>query len=201
MRSNLVPTFSDVDTFQVIPDTIPYLWRFNGAALSVPRPLFRWHPVPNSTSYTIDLSTTPTFTTHVLLIPVPDTTTLPIIDLANGKYYWRVSSSRNGIFSPIDSFSVSTAAARNGPGAAGKGGYCDVVCNRTGVLVHYALLSGQTPSFTLYNLHGTTIYAVRMERSHGVVSIPFTTAIPAGTYIAVLKAGIERYQRSLLLSR
>jgi hypothetical protein len=64
----------------------------DGVTLTTLRPTFDWNDVPGATGYTIQFSTSPTFSTigHTGS-PVASTYT-PTVDLPKGKLYWRVQT-------------------------------------------------------------------------------------------------------------
>ena len=45
VKSSLAPAWSAYDMFQIVPDSIPFLIRYNGAVVSAAKPLFAWRPV------------------------------------------------------------------------------------------------------------------------------------------------------------
>ena len=106
VQSNLVATWSTTDIFQIVPDSIPALVRFNGAQVSTTKPLFIWHPVTGATAYKIEFADNRAFT-GCYSVPVNDTVYLPAIGLSNGMWYWHVSCSRNfTLFCPMDSVMI-----------------------------------------------------------------------------------------------
>jgi hypothetical protein len=112
VKSNLTAAWSTPDMFQVVPDSIPVLVRFNGATVSTKTPLFKWHPVSGATSYKIEIASDRAFTSGYS-VPITDTVYLPAGGLANGTWYWHVSCSRNiALFCPIDSVEIASTDIR-----------------------------------------------------------------------------------------
>jgi hypothetical protein len=107
VKSDLVETYSMVSRFIILADSIPLLYRFNGAHCTDNQPTFRWSTVEDATSYTIQIDTARAFSAPFIMVPVSDTTYTPAIKLSERIYFWRVSSSRNtSLFSPPDSLVI-----------------------------------------------------------------------------------------------
>ena len=106
VKSNLVNTWSAIDQFTILPDSIPDLVRFNGSTVSTSRPAFVWHPVAKVSDYKIEIADNTNFT-NATSLTVADTTFKPLADLSAGIWYWRVSCSRNyTLFEPADSLRI-----------------------------------------------------------------------------------------------
>ncbi|MDG5816986.1 carbohydrate binding domain-containing protein [Chitinispirillales bacterium ANBcel5] len=114
VRSDLVDTFSLVDTYTLQADSIPYIIRFDGEIINDTRPVLKWHPVPEETIYHVVLSQQSGII-DPLRYPVSDTTFTPLHDLDYGTWYWTVSTDKNrGLWSlPVDSFVVEPPVAIN----------------------------------------------------------------------------------------
>ncbi len=100
--------FSATSSFFIQPDSIPLLYRFNGASVAATRPKFRWHPVVGAVSYILQVDTVFGFSDPVYIMPTSDTAFAPLIDLTPGAaYFWRVSCSKNAaLFSPADTVRI-----------------------------------------------------------------------------------------------
>ena len=81
VKSNLVNTWSAIDQFLILPDSIPDLVRFNGSSISASRPVFTWHPVTNASDYKIEIADNAAFSSATSLT-VADTTFTPLADLS-----------------------------------------------------------------------------------------------------------------------
>jgi Concanavalin A-like lectin/glucanases superfamily/FlgD Ig-like domain len=85
-----------------IPILIPY----------VPNPTINrnpqvsWYSVKSSTSYTIQIDTTPVFTSPLVVNPVSDTHYMPLVNLPVAEIYWRVKSNLSSTYSLTDSFTI-----------------------------------------------------------------------------------------------
>jgi hypothetical protein len=111
VKSNLIDSWSQVDAFQIVSDSIPLLIRYDGAIVSTSRPAFRWNNVNNAKSYTFELASNIVFASP-FIIPLTDSFYIPSADLGGGEWYWRVSCSRNSqLFSPVDSLDIVTSGA------------------------------------------------------------------------------------------
>jgi parallel beta-helix repeat protein len=109
VKSDLNGEYSAADNFYIQPDTIPYLYSFNGAVIKEPRPDFQWQPASSATIYKIQIDTTPAFSSPVVSIDVSDTSFTPLSDLDNNMYYWRVSCDLDfSAYSQIDSLEIDT---------------------------------------------------------------------------------------------
>lgn len=107
VKSNLVDTWSAVDHFTIITDTIPLLIMYNGKTITEKRPTFTWHPVSDTDSYKILLSDNINFTDAITEEDLSDTFYTPESNLDYGKWFWKVSCSKNpDLFSPVDSLEI-----------------------------------------------------------------------------------------------
>jgi hypothetical protein len=103
VKSDLIPEYSPVSRFIIKMDSVPFLYRFNGANCRNPI-TFRWRSMEKVASYWIQIDTVRTFGAPYISLPLSDTLYKPAIMLLQRRYYWRVSSSINlSRFSPIDS--------------------------------------------------------------------------------------------------
>ena len=107
VKCDLVATYSPSSRFIIIADSIPMLYRFNGAHYAENQPTFRWSAVDNAANYTIQIDTSGAFSAPFITVMISDTFYTPAIGLSEGIYFWRVSSSRNTtLFSPQDSLVI-----------------------------------------------------------------------------------------------
>jgi hypothetical protein len=101
--------WSLVSSFTIQPDSVPFPMVYAGAVFSGQRPPFCWHPVSGTTTYRIEISDSDSFNAP-FSVPLSDTVFIPLADLAEGTWYWRVSCERNfSLFSTLDSVVVATA--------------------------------------------------------------------------------------------
>jgi len=107
IKSDLIANFSPIDSFLILSDSVPFPYTFNGGETNNVRPVFKWKPVTGATNYNIEISVENTFASPVIQTPVGDTTFTPVVDLADGTYFWRVSADLSPTgFSPVDSLIV-----------------------------------------------------------------------------------------------
>ncbi len=202
VSSDLVDTYSAPDVFQILTDTVPFLYRFSGDSLDTRTPVFRWHPVPGATNYTIAISSTADFSSPVLVLPVTDTLYTPAVVLDSGTYYWRVSSNRNDIYATPDRFVLpGDLSAGMAQAASLRDGYGLRLLNRSGTLeVRFNVASRQKPVLYLYRQDGRLVRRMTMPGSSGIVDLGAVGTLPAGSYIAVMKAGDAVFtQRALFI--
>jgi hypothetical protein len=110
IRSDLVSTWSGIDEFTILSDTIPFIVRYNGSATSNMRPVFAWNKVAGATSYKFMLAGNRSYADAISL-PLSDTVYIPTVDLTSGKWYWKVSCDRNlSLFCPEDSLIIGATA-------------------------------------------------------------------------------------------
>jgi hypothetical protein len=115
VKSDLYDEYSTASTFYIQPDTIPFLYAFNGSTTSDKRPEFMWIPVTSATTYKIQIDTSLDFTSPITSIEISDTSFTPLSDLGNRMYYWRVSCDLNfSAFSQIDSIEINTGTSIEG---------------------------------------------------------------------------------------
>ncbi len=109
VKSDQVALWSTVDQFEIITDTIPFLKRYNGNTIYERKPQFTWHPVEAVQQYRFLLASKGDFA-NAITIPVEDTTYAVTADLNYGKWYWKVSGSRDfNAFSPVDSLVIDSS--------------------------------------------------------------------------------------------
>ncbi|HMD68566.1 MAG TPA: LamG-like jellyroll fold domain-containing protein [Chitinivibrionales bacterium] len=193
-------------SFTIQPDSIPLLYRFNGATVSQTRPVFRWHPVSSATSYTLQVDTVVGFANPVYIMPTPDTTFVPLIDLtAGGTYYWRVSCSRNAsLFSPEDTVRISQTPvfiADKKIGGAGAAAAIRLVERGS-----HQSLSVRIPEtegrimVTLLSVSGKTLLRSESQNAQ-TLDIPLQSRMTSGVYIVRVTAGVKTYSSRVFLDK
>jgi hypothetical protein len=107
VRSDLNTTYSASDDFEILPPNTPILLTFNGDTVPDPRPQFTWNSIDSVEWYRIEISTDPQFNNIIISTPVGDTVYTPLVDLQDGEYFWRISSSLDpGLNSPVDNLVI-----------------------------------------------------------------------------------------------
>jgi len=113
VKSDLSSSWSIIDTFWIVPDTVPFLIRFNGSQVSTKTPIFMWYSVDGVNTYTIRIARNKNCTGGYV-IPNSDTTYTSPLELDNGKWFWQVGCSNDPkTFSYPDSFEILTTSTFN----------------------------------------------------------------------------------------
>ena len=113
VKSDLNAAFSGTGSFYITPDTIPFLYAFNGSETLERRPLFRWGLVTRAIQYRIQIDTSRIFLSPGVSLDVSDTTFTPLSNLNYTQYFWRVSCDLNtAAYSPVDSVAVVLSSGR-----------------------------------------------------------------------------------------
>ncbi len=200
VKSNLLDVYSARDTFEVVADSVPYLYRFDGDTVNTCTPTLRWRSVPGATSYTIMLDNSRDFSSPLLLIiPIADTLYTPVVALNSGTYYWKVCNNRNGTYADPDHFVVPPSVA-TGVVLSQESAYGLRLLNRNGGLqVSFSTVAGQRPELYVYRQDGRLVHHMTMPNSTGVVDIGAAARLPAGSYIAIMRAGDAVFTRKALL--
>jgi|WetSurMetagenome_2_1015567.scaffolds.fasta_scaffold00185_28 hypothetical protein len=206
VKSDTSLGYSPPSSFTVQPDSIPLLYKFNGATLQQTKPTFAWHPVSNATSYVLQIDTAVGFSSPVYIIPTADTAFMPSTDLSRGTaYYWRVSCGRNAtLFSPADTVRV----ARANDVIAGKkigraGADASIRLIRRGGSRCLSVRIPETTGrvlVTLLSVSGRTLFCAEMQ-SRQSLGIPLQSAMTSGVYIVRVAAGAKAYSSTMFLDK
>ncbi|HUI92323.1 MAG TPA: LamG-like jellyroll fold domain-containing protein [Chitinivibrionales bacterium] len=197
VKSDLVDKWSTVDTFQIMPDTIPFLIRFNGATLSTKRPTFLWHPVANAGGYRIEAASDRNFTQNYTTVPVPDTFYAPLVDMTQGTWFWHVSCGRNyQLFSPADSFVIAPVEVmQNAKAAAGP---LRILSDGSRIrIIQDRAFTGQ-PDVRIYSISGKCLYEGSVNAT-GSGMILLDKCLPAGLYIVEINEANRLTKGKVLL--
>jgi hypothetical protein len=170
-----------------LPPAVPTLVSPANLATAVAlMPSLSWSPVTGATSFSLQVSTTATFSTIVVNETGLATVSTPISGLSNGTvYYWRVRSS-NGQFSDwstVSSFTTLTPAL-----AAPT--LVTPAANATGVALE--------PRLTWSGVTGATSYSLQISASANFATTVVNLTGIAGTYtdvVGVLSANTVYYWR------
>lgn len=104
VKSDLSTTYSRVEMVLILSDSIPELYRFDGATVDTYRPTFKWKPVTGAATYQIKIDSLSTFPSPIVMTPVSDTTFPLPVDIIGKILFWKVSSNlKPDYFSPHDS--------------------------------------------------------------------------------------------------
>ena len=159
-KSNLVNTWSTIDQFMVLPDSIPDLIRYNGDSVSIKRPVFAWHPVANASDYLIEIAGNSGFS-NAMSLKVSDTAFVPLADLGNGTWYWKVSCSRNyALFAPLDSVQVDVVSVGRNP-AVNIRPFVRIVKSNQCVFISFSGYGRGEVNAVVYSVRGQQVSQIR----------------------------------------
>jgi len=203
VKSNLSPQYSEAEVVHIQPDSIPFLFRFNGDTVNALRPDFKWKPVSGATIYQIELDTLGNFAAPFLSVPTSDTLYSPSIDLWDMKPYWHVSSNRApGVFCLKDSLIVNTITEIHL--VPDGNGYIKKVLNCYQESPHKVRIVFHTQKKTLaevaiYSVTGRLVRRIvrKVDRENKVIfwdgKDRNKKPVSAGTYIIGIKADNRQY--------
>ena len=86
--------------------SVPAIIHYSPDPTYARRPLLTWHPGKGAASYSIQINTTPVFTTPLIADSVSDTTYTPAVDLPLGAICWHVMSKGGRQYSVPDTFTI-----------------------------------------------------------------------------------------------
>jgi hypothetical protein len=71
------------------------------------KPVFRWHKARGAASYRVVIDTAGDFLNPIVILPLPDTMFMPLVNLPLGKIFWKVSANTNfNRYSAVDTFMI-----------------------------------------------------------------------------------------------
>jgi hypothetical protein len=184
VQSNLSTKWSTVDQFSLVVDSIPVLVRFNGAATTQRRPVFKWHKIPGISTFTIYITPAsgPSFMT-----PVQDTQFVPLADLPLGFTIWRVCTGTSGL-----NCSISDAVQINPSGVidkADKDRKSFYAIHRSGKGCGLQVYGQDPVIVSVYNLYGRLL--ARKSLREGTYADILPEKIRSGSYLLTInRAGI-----------
>ena len=201
VKSVLSEAWSTTDMFQIVPDSIPMLLRYDGAVVATAKPLFAWHPVLDASAYTLEIANNSSFT-NGYVIPLTDTSFSPAAVLANGKWFWRVSCSRNpALFSVSDSLVVASVFVQlsNNNDASFAMPFTVQSCKGTIRVTADALTNGSA-AITLFTLVGKTVLSRHVASRCKTTAID-VSKIPANLYLIEIKTGEKLFIQKVMVRR
>jgi len=198
VQSSLAPAWSAFDMFQIVPDSIPFLIRYNGAVVSAAKPLFAWHPVVGAASYTVELADNASFTGGYV-VPLTDTSFTPLVALSNGKWFWRVSSSRNpALFCAPDSLVIASVLARAERSAAAVPFAVRSLRSRIEITADFS--TNANVRITLFTAVGKKVLEHCVTACGTRVSID-AAEISAGVYLMEVMTGEKYIRQKVMLEK
>ena len=205
IKSDLNPTWSDTDYFAIQPDTIPFIFRYNGKAINNKRPVFKWYSVSGATSYIIIIADNSSFN-NAINLPVSDTSYTMQADLDYKKWYWAVSSSYDfDLFCPTDNLVIDSLAPIKNLFSHEKPG---IYISRT--LKNYQIIfRGMSCSgvrATVYNIKGRVVSSIGpMHQGQNILTWDFKDQngmpVSSGIYLLNLVTPEKRLIYRILISR
>ncbi len=205
VKSDLIDTWSAADHFFILADSIPFLLRFNGQNIPNPRPEFKWHPVTGATSYKILIADNSDFN-NAITFPLTDTICILQTDLALGKWFWKVSCSKDlELYSPVDSLIIDVT------------GLLPEISQHTGQGVRFIqshkdlriILGGNNSKNVvadIYNIKGRVVSTLTSNNNrHNALYWNFNDrqgmAVPSGMYVVRVKTPDKVYMRRVIVSK
>ena len=206
VKSDLVDTWSEIDHFTIIPDSIPLLVRFEGVKITNKKPTFSWHPIDGADSYRFMLADNRIFN-NPITTPLEDTSYTLGANLDYGKYFWKVSCSKNlDLYSHVDSLIIDSTTSiylydTEIPGQ-------DISFNKLHTSLHITIgaLQGNAVSMNVYSLNGRIIYTQKYLRNSSNELIwhykdNFGNPVPSGVYLLAVKTERKLYLHKVTISR
>jgi hypothetical protein len=188
VKSSLSAAWSAVDAFQIVPDSVPFLIRFDGATISTTKPQFTWYKVAGAASYTVEIANNNPFSGGYV-VPQTDTSYMPSVALTNGTWFWKVSSNKNlSLFSFPDSFTIVSTKVnlptQSGVTAArftarSSGNKIEISANFT---------SNSNARMILFSMAGKIVLRRALTFSNGTAFVD-AAAIPPGLYMMEIRTG------------
>jgi hypothetical protein len=177
--------------------SVPFLIRYNGRTVESLRPTFVWNKVSGATTYKIEIAKNASFSNFAVATPLADTAYMPLVDLNEGMYYWRVSSDRNfSQFCARDSLVIRKPPTRSIQHNAGfPAVYSCVVGGRpgrqSGSFIQFGLPKASMVTLKVYDIRGKLLKDFsRFYRAPGYFQNPLDmSGFPRGFYIVDFKAG------------
>lgn len=187
VKSDSSSRYSIPDAFTVQSDTVPFLYRFNGAVVDNRRPSFKWHPVNQANSYTLQIDTAGNFSSPLYVLQLADTVFTPYTDLNPGQtYHWRVSCSRNSsLFSPQDTVTIDVALAA---GRLAFAGTQRQLVRTSHNRIDIDNRASMQVSVHIYNLLGKRVLCQEYGSNMTHISVALHD-MPSGLYLCSVKMG------------
>jgi hypothetical protein len=192
VKSNQGMRWSLTDNFVIQSDTIPFIRRFDGAAVDSWRPTFVWSKVAKAATYRIEIASNSLYINPYLITLVSDTMFTPLGDLRTGVSYWHVSCDRNiSLFCQPDSL-VLTAKTFSLKYKTRPSAYsCAVKRLSKSAFIDYELPAASTVSIKLYSLQGKLLKEIAPScKKPGYYESSLSIAdLSRGYYLLDFKAG------------
>jgi peptidyl-prolyl cis-trans isomerase B (cyclophilin B) len=169
-------------------------------------PVFQWSPVPNATSYTLQVSTTSTFTTQSMIYNTAGLTgtsqQVPGLN-PNAVYYWRVRSAngtQQGFYSVKFSFTTGTSSGLNE--TANDFLLLQLHPNPATENIHLELSAASPASLqlALSDITGKTVYSEILSPVSGTTSRTIdVSGLQSGMYFLTLRSETGSLVRRIIV--
>ncbi len=206
VKSDLVNAWSDIDHFTILPDTIPFLIRFNGDTASETKPLFSWYSVSGADSYKFKLADNNQFTSAITA-PLTDTSYTPDIELTPATWYWKVSCSKNlDIYSPVDSVVIDSLITFVKMVPVVNQNLFKISKLQGAVRIEANGLHSDNYCVQVYNLNGKCIKTLAsITNNDNLLFWDYTdtrgNSVSAGMYLLVIKTDEKWYSNKLFFNK
>lgn len=204
VKSDLIDTWSETEHFTIIPDSIPILVRFKGIRITNRKPTFTWHPVDSAKLYKFILADNSSFN-NAHTSPLEDTCFTLSVNLDYGKYYWKVSCSRNlDLYSYVDSLIIDSIAPITHHTEMG-GQNISIQKLPTYLHINIGTRYGNALSMNVYSVNGRIIYT--QSCLHGCNTLQWQyndncgNPVPSGVYLIAIKTERKLYINKISISR
>lgn len=105
-NENDTTCWSSISSFIIVDSLTPLLISYTPNPTINRRPELMWYKVANASSYSIQISTSVSFSSPLISDVVSDTSYTPSTDLPIGKIFWKVKSDIGSQYSLIDSITI-----------------------------------------------------------------------------------------------
>jgi hypothetical protein len=157
--------WSITSSFTIQDPSVPAIVRVAPDPTRNRRPRLSWNNVDDTTAYTIQVSTVPSFASPFIQNITDDTFYVPAADLPIGSIYWRVKSGMNAQYSALDTF---------------------VIINDSmplPIVMDHDTINERKPTFKWYSALGTSSYRIQID-TVGNFSSPYITLMVSDTSYA-----------------
>jgi len=210
VKSTAGTTYSSVDTFTILNDSIPMLIPMTPDTQYIRRPVFTWHSAVGETSYRIQVDTIGNFTSPFISLPLStDTTYIPTADLPYSKIVWRVASvATNTRYSGTDTFWVLPVSGIIPESDKNLSNKSPVIFQMTqhGITMTLNLYQTSEVSIEIYSMSGSkiaTVYKGNLSgNEHHLIwsgQNNLGRIVPAGGYLVVANINKRVYAKKTFI--
>lgn len=196
VKADISQNYSVTDSVLILSDSIPELYRFDGATVDTYRPAFKWKPVTGAASYEIKINYSSDFISPVVTESVSDTNFLFPTDVIEKELFWKVSSNlKPDVFSPYDSLTTrdSTNITAKLVLHKGNGLIIQPISNSLIKIVARFNKSYSDVIITIYTITGRQVKRIKTKFTDNKQSVLWNCTdnngrkVPAGVYVIQAK--------------